>query len=704
MFRLHHSTGVTCATVLLFLGLLSTSEARSVEPPAKPAASAARSEQSIHRALTEGAPDQAKRLIEQGANIEARNAEGATPLITASGRGDLALVTLLVQQQARVDATDRSGNTALHEASFYGWPQCVEALLAAGAQTSTRNALAFTPLHQAVRRFWEISGESRTERLGRQANVIDVLLHHGADPNQRDASGRTPVVLAVESSNGWLRQAFARPPAQTTPAAETPMTTRSPEATPDASQEVPLTSGLGQGAASSGIPTDRPASSSQLDGPQTGPSPPSDISEPEDIRAEARLMPAPPMKSSAAPTAAESLPPAHNSLPAVTNLPDATPLPQLTPPTPAPITPPPTTTTSPLPSIPPQPLPAQPPPPAAALEQVPPQASDTPPASQTPATPDMAMPDVHHTSPTKPNTQALASEPVSPHQPIHPDVTSSTSPTPTPTPPIAAINTQPATKPTPPPSSLDEPRHSVALMNESAEEIRTPRQPPPFLTSSESTPPHASPSPASTDASVPASSTPQAEPIDSPTARLPVPPRAPVPDRTEVPTATDDRRPWIVQGLGFGLGLGWTHNLGPRRVDSVTVVNRIVRIDNERNDLVRFMPELHFWIDRWDEQRWSWGPFLTVAPGSRIIDAVGFGLMMGYRPHQRDQYSFNLGIGGTLDLDARVLGDGLIANEPLPPRENTARTKYTTAAGLLILFSIGWDLSAPHHPTQIDRH
>jgi hypothetical protein len=53
----------------------------------------------------------------------------------------------------------------------------------------------------------------------------------------------------------------------------------------------------------------------------------------------------------------------------------------------------------------------------------------------------------------------------------------------------------------------------------------------------------------------------------------------------------------------------------------------------------------------------------------------------GYRPHRQDHYSFNLGIGGTLDLDTRVLGDGLIANEPLPPRETTARTKQTPPPG-----------------------
>ncbi len=77
--------------------------------------------------------------------------------------------------------------------------------------------------------------------------------------------------------------------------------------------------------------------------------------------------------------------------------------------------------------------------------------------------------------------------------------------------------------------------------------------------------------------------------------------------------------------------------------------------------------------------------------------------MMGYRPHRSDHYSFNVGIGGTLDLDARALGDGIVANEPLPSRETGARTKQTTAAGLLILFSVGWDLSSPGRVPQADH-
>ena len=52
--------------------------------------------------------------------------------------------------------------------------------------------------------------------------------------------------------------------------------------------------------------------------------------------------------------------------------------------------------------------------------------------------------------------------------------------------------------------------------------------------------------------------------------------------------AEDHPGTWLFQNVGFGLGVGWTHNLGPRRVESVSVTpTRIVRIDDERNDLAR---------------------------------------------------------------------------------------------------------------------
>ncbi len=674
MFRLHHSTGVTCAFLLLIFGLPSVSHARPDKPQPKPNASLIHSDRSIHRALTEGTAAQAKRLLEQGANIEARDAQGATPLITAAGRGNLALVTLLLNRHAEVETTDRAGNTALHQASFYGQVPCVEALLATGAQTSARNALAFTPLHQAVRRFWELSGESRADRLTRQANAIDLLLRYGGDPELRDASGRTPITLATESSNGSLRHAFDRAPVRAIPAAEIRTRPQSSTATADSSKAAPGMEASVPGTDSHTVQSTPPAPSRSVDPLPAVPSlrPPTDMAAQDDRQPGLSVIPIPSTaatESSSGPIVAKSLPPAPEGASAATSPADATSRPHTSPIPAPPLETAPTRDHEATPATASQPLVAESQPPADRVTPFPPQVSDIPP------------------------TKSLT-----PQNTIHPP----TAPSPTPTPLIAAVDAQVETKPAASPSA-DQQRRTWTPVIESAEERRRPRQPPQLTPSTDSTRPHSAPLVASADSSSAAALAPQAGATGPSTDRTPLSPPAPATDKKENPPDTDAERPWMFQRLGFGLGLGWTHNLGPRRVDSVTVVNRIVRIDNERNDLVRFMPEMHLWIDRWDEQRWSWGPFLTVAPGSRIIDAVGFGLMMGYRPHRQDQYSFNVGIGGTLDLDARVLGDGLIANEPLPPRETTARTKQTTAAGLLVLFSVGWDLAAPHHPAHTER-
>ncbi len=667
---MHHSTGVACAILLLIFGCWSESDARPIERPAKLAVAAPDTEQSIHTALTESSPTRAEVLLDRGANIEARNARGATPLIAASGRGNLALITLLLKQGAQIEARDRDGNTALHEASFQSHVDCVEALLAAGAPTTIRNGLGFTPLHQAVRRFWETAGESRADRLARQAEVIDRLLQAGADPEIQDSGGRTPVGLAIESSNAGLRLAFSPPPAHATATTVVPTVPQSgKERTEDSSQSlvVPpaeITSGATSGASNGPVLT-----------------PP--IDQPQET-----LSPSHPPNGSAKAGAQST-----------------TPLPAL-PPTPPPTAPHdstapalPATGDSPLePSAPTVPAPAQPtllgsasiethsmttPAPSAAMP--PPQRHSD---SHAPA-PQPSIPQASEklAASTPEQEQSPGAKPLSFDQPV----TTETAPPTAPTPQAAIVNPPREIAPVPPPPDH---RHIVPGRNH-------PEAFPPIVLAQ--TAPSAESGPARPSLASPPSA-PSTESNDSSAVR-PSRPTQPASHSSHLDDAPAEDRPgsWIVQNVGFGLGLGWTHNLGQPRVESVTVVNRIVRIDDERNDLVRVMPEVHLWIDRWDEQRWSWGPFLTVAPGSRVIDAVGGGLMMGYRPHRSDHYSFNFGIGGLLDLDARVLGNGIVANEPLPARETGARTKQTTAAGLLILFSVGWDLSAPRQAPQTDH-
>ncbi len=154
---------------------------------------------------------------------------------------------------------------------------------------------------------------------------------------------------------------------------------------------------------------------------------------------------------------------------------------------------------------------------------------------------------------------------------------------------------------------------------------------------------------------------------------------------------------FIFKNLGIGGAIGWTHNLGDRRVETVNVVNNIVRVQDDRNDLIRFMPEVHLWATKFRDDTIGLGPFFALAPGPKFVDAVALGVMLGYRAKNTDQYSFNLGVGATLDLDTKVLGDGITRNQPLPAGETSARTKQTTVAGLLVMFSIGWDVYAPHN-------
>ena len=632
------------------------------------------SERATHRALTERTADQARLLLDRGARIDARNSEGETALITAARRGNLALLTVLINRGARIDTADHEGNTALHEASFQSEASCVEALLIAGAPLSGRNALGFTPLHQAVRRFWEIAGESTHDRLARQAGVIRLLLRYGADPLLLDGNGRTPAVLAVQSTNGILQQAFP-PPARLAPLQAMPGL--SPASKPTQSHPA-VTSSTDQRPA----PADRPVNPREHEPGSTPPlvASPSDTTSPPPETASTAF--SSPARPASALTGTESEPQSAASAftgkgaasqdPSAALTPmETVPSDEIPPPAAEPVSQPPISS----PRVADRPLPR------------PSEAASPPPSVDRQEQP--RKEERRQTTPTNPTDHTQTSE-AGTRQPVPPQ-----SPTPSASslsPPDAAAHAEIPVKTAP------------AQTSSTADDVRQADQ------SSAGLSHEPNPAPSFTRPTTPSvSAPPQLSPTAAAEPTKPVAKSTPAigggsqsGDRPAGLRTSAHRNPGLFHNVGFGLGLGWTHNLGPRRVDSVTVVNGVVRIDNEQNDFVRFMPEVHVWLDRWDEQRWSWGPFLAVAPGTRVIDAIGFGFMIGYRPHQADQYSFNLGIGGTLDLDARVLGDGLVANEPLPAGETTARTKQTTAAGLLIMFSVGWDLAAPYRTVEND--
>ena len=134
----------------------------------------------LHDAALVGEAELAAVLIRSGADPDAKEAEGHTPLYRAS-TGDVARV--LLAAGATVDvARGPTRGTALHQAARRGNVSAVQALLDHGATIDARDAKGETPLRRAVN--------------CRQLEIVRLLVQHGADPHAADRRGVRPLDVA----------------------------------------------------------------------------------------------------------------------------------------------------------------------------------------------------------------------------------------------------------------------------------------------------------------------------------------------------------------------------------------------------------------------------------------------------------------------------------------------------------------------------
>jgi ankyrin repeat protein len=114
-------------------------------------------------------------------------AAGRSDVADAVMKGDKAALRALLQQHADVNAPQIDGATALHWAVYRDDLEAAGALIAAGAKVDAANRAAFTPLAMAS--------------LYGHVPMIERLLAAGAKANQRLANGETMVMLAARNGN-----------------------------------------------------------------------------------------------------------------------------------------------------------------------------------------------------------------------------------------------------------------------------------------------------------------------------------------------------------------------------------------------------------------------------------------------------------------------------------------------------------------------
>ena len=153
-------------------------------------------------------PEIAEKLLQNGADVNAVNIHGQNAWHLASKnarhdyqRPETILGKLLLVGGVDVNGRDNDGRIPLHLAAFYGQVDVAEILLEYAAQVNATDILGHTPLHQVALgnhgyKPFDMEPRLLKEHPGRVIRLAQRLLESGADVNAQNKDHETPLHLA----------------------------------------------------------------------------------------------------------------------------------------------------------------------------------------------------------------------------------------------------------------------------------------------------------------------------------------------------------------------------------------------------------------------------------------------------------------------------------------------------------------------------
>jgi uncharacterized protein len=143
--------------LLSVLGAVTSCNTKESTGTGSNAADVERPAVDIHTAVVTGNIEALKQHIKAGSNLNEKDPYGgSSPLISASLFGKTEEAKLLIEAGADLNFQNNDGSTALHTAAFFCRPEIVKMLLASGADKTIKNTYGGTPYETVASPFKDV--------------------------------------------------------------------------------------------------------------------------------------------------------------------------------------------------------------------------------------------------------------------------------------------------------------------------------------------------------------------------------------------------------------------------------------------------------------------------------------------------------------------------------------------------------------------